>query len=116
MKTRELVVTFEKRLSDGNYGSELASAQVSGELEPGDDVDEAAIELMTQARSFVEAQLSQSRSLAVRLALHPPERAQVERPALSAPPMVLLEDHPTLESAPTGAPVADQFELEELPF
>lgn len=111
MKTRQITVTFEKRLSDGNYGSELASSQLVGELEPDEDADEAAIELMAQARQYVEAQLGQSRHAGIRVAmgLNPPQRQ-----AALSPPIVLLEDHPLSATVVETAP--DQFELEELPF
>lgn len=102
MKTRQLTVTFEKRLTDGAYGSELASAQLVGELEPGEDLDDAAIELMAQARSFVEAQLNQSQSANVRRGLQPAPR-----------PLEPARLMPALAAAATGEP---ELELEELPF
>ncbi len=137
MKLRHITLGFEKRLTDGAYGSELASAVLEAELDLGDDEDDAAVALMAQARTFVEAQLQQSRSFAVRSHVEPPERrcsrcgevlpdhlrgerhTQCPRDQAAASPTALLEAMVAARGGPRELPPPapdDGLELEELPF
>jgi hypothetical protein len=68
MRVTRISVALEKRASDGDYGSERSEAELSAELEPGDDPMLVLEALQMQARGRVEHDLAQSPNLKVRQA------------------------------------------------
>lgn len=94
-RIRTITVTFEKRISDGHYGSELASVQLEAEAQPDDDLEELKLQLSAQARELVTAQLGVSSSPYVRQALGPPLPLALPPEAVDLPPLATdLEDLP----------------------
>ncbi len=73
-RVSQITVDFEKRVNDGNYGSEKAMAQYVVVLEEGDDPDEVVRQVIQRARARAIGELKDSESLTVRLALNPPKR------------------------------------------
>lgn len=73
MRVSQVMVEFEKRVSDGNYGSEKATAQYVALLEDGEDPNAVIRELVQRGRDRVVGELSSSESVSVRLALNPPK-------------------------------------------
>lgn len=65
-------VTFRKQLADGNYGTEAAEVSLEHIVEPGEDGNEIAALLLTQARHLCQDELRQSPSMAIRRATTPP--------------------------------------------
>lgn len=74
MRVSQVTVDFEKRVNDGNYGSEKASAQYVVVLDDGDDPDEVVRQVIARARGQAIAELKDSETLSVRRALNPPKR------------------------------------------
>jgi hypothetical protein len=74
MQIRQVTVEFEKRVNDGNYGSEKATAQYVVLLDEDEDPDEVVRKVIARARGQAIAELRESESLSVRLALNPPKR------------------------------------------
>jgi len=87
VKLTEIHASFEKRVSDNNYGGECSRIDLIAQLDEGDDPIECVALLMVQARHRVHMDLAQSLSGGVRRAVDMPK--------------------PTPEVAP---------DLEELPF
>ena len=69
MDITEVRFGFSRRISDGNFGSEEASAQVVATLQPGQQHDLVLAELASVAVGHVYGRLSQSRSPNVRRAV-----------------------------------------------
>jgi len=74
MRVSQVMVEFEKRVNDGNYGSEKAAAQYVVVLDEGDDPDDVVRQVIARARGQAIAELKDSESLSVRRALNPPKR------------------------------------------
>lgn len=74
MKITQVMVEFEKRVNDGNYGSEKATAQYVAQVDEGEDPDEVIRCLVSRGRERVVAELKASESVSVRWALNPPKR------------------------------------------
>ncbi len=74
MRVSQVMVEFEKRVNDGNYGSEKATAQYVVLLDEGEDPDDVVRQVITRARGQAIAELKDSESLTVRRALNPPKR------------------------------------------
>lgn len=102
-RIRTITVTFEKRISDGHYGSELASVQLEAEAQPDDDLEELKLQLAAQARELVTAQLGVSSSPYIRQGLGAP---------MALPPRLLPE--PDQADGLLPPPLAG--DLEDLPF
>jgi hypothetical protein len=69
MRVTRISVAIEKRANDGDYGSERSQAELSADLEPGDDAIDCLQALMMQARTRIMADLGESPNLRVRRAL-----------------------------------------------
>lgn len=74
MRVTQVMVDLEKRVNDGNYGSEKATVQYVALVEDGEDPDAVIRELISRGRARVIGELSASESLSVRRALNPPQR------------------------------------------
>lgn len=74
MKISQVMVEFEKRVNDGNYGSEKETAQYVAQIEDGEDPDEVIRQLVARGRTRVIGELKDSESISVRWALNPPKR------------------------------------------
>jgi hypothetical protein len=74
MKITQVMVEFEKRVNDGNYGSEKATAQYVAQVDDGEDPDEVIRQLVSRGRERVVGELKGSESIQVRWALSPPKR------------------------------------------
>ena len=72
MKVNWVEVVLEKRLSDGNYGHEMASVRLNAEVDSGDLPDQVLESLRSMARAHLLAELSTSTSPAIRGALLDP--------------------------------------------
>ena len=109
MDITEVRFGFSRRVSDGNFGSEEAHAEVAAAPKPGQDHDLLLAELASVAVGHVYGRLSQSRSPNVRRAVaalseaerrhdaHQSDRDAWERDALRyvEKPDVDEEDDPT---------------------
>jgi hypothetical protein len=78
VKITQVMVEFEKRINDGNYGSEKATAQYVAQVDEGDNPDEVIRQLVARGRDRVVAELKDSESISVRWALNPPKRLCAE--------------------------------------
>src|SRR5579884_1964871 len=74
VKITQVMVEFEKRVNDGNYGSEKATAQYVAQVDEGEDPDEVIRQLVNRGRERVVAELKALESVSVRWALNPPKR------------------------------------------
>jgi hypothetical protein len=74
----ELVASFEKRVSDGNYGGEQASVQLRASVESDDHLETCLDILQNAARERVHADLRHSLSTFVRLAAGPEKPEEPE--------------------------------------
>jgi len=68
------MVEFEKRVNDGDYGSEKATAQYVALIDDGEDPDDVVRQLVNRGRDRVIGELRSSETLAVRRRLNPPKR------------------------------------------
>jgi len=82
MRVTQISVELEKRVSDGDYGSERSQATLTAWIEPTEDSLECLDQLMAQARVQVEADLRASKNLKVRRAVNPERRlcSECKRP------------------------------------
>lgn len=114
MRITTVTGTFEKRLSDGQYGSELASVQLTAELQPGDDVDEVGLLLAARARELALAQLGVSGSEYIRRRLDPsPALRMSDQLAAASADINRIWDEAAPAALPSAPPADD---LEDLPF
>lgn len=74
MRITQVMVEFEKRVNDGNYGSEVGTAQYVAQVEDGEDPDDVIQQLLVRGRARVVGELKESETLTVRRALNPPKR------------------------------------------
>ncbi len=63
---REVAVGFDRKVSDGNFGSEGVSVHLTAAVREGQDAEEVIAELAAQSTEAVYGRLSGSRSRVVR--------------------------------------------------
>jgi len=78
MRVTQVMVEFERRVNDGDYGSEKATAQYVALVDEGEDPDEVVRQLVTRGRERVIGELKASETLAIRHRLNPPKRMCAE--------------------------------------
>lgn len=72
MKMTEIHASFEKRVTDGNFGGECVRVEMTGQLESIDDPMVCVETLLMQARFRVLADLAASQNANVRRQVQPP--------------------------------------------
>ena len=74
MKVTQIQVEFEKRVNDGDYGSDRVQLRLSADVDEGEDADELVSALLHQVRQRVTLDLRNSVTLAVRRRMNPKPR------------------------------------------
>ncbi len=92
MKVTQIQVQFEKRVNDGDYGSDLVQLRLSADVDDGEDADELVAALLHQVRQRVTLDLRNSVTLAVRRRMNP-------KPRLCAECQQILSDDDDYEHA-----------------